>query len=29
LVAFKGREPVRSKTVTDNKIIEQVIPFIT
>jgi hypothetical protein len=23
-VAFKGREPVRSKTVIDNKIIEQV-----
>jgi hypothetical protein len=24
LVAFKGREPVTSKTVIDNKIIEQV-----
>jgi transcription initiation factor TFIIIB Brf1 subunit/transcription initiation factor TFIIB len=24
-VAFKGRDPVRTKIVTDNKIIEQVI----
>jgi len=27
LVAFKGREPVRSKIVIDNKIIEQVNYF--
>ena len=27
LVAFKGREPVRSKTVTANKIIEKINSF--
>jgi hypothetical protein len=27
LMALKGREPVRSKIVTDNKIIEQVSSF--